>query len=256
MAGAFERAAQMEIFDHFGDVNALDKWNTHETDANGDVTLQTNGRAGVVNINAGTTLDEEAYLFSNEVFKFNGDLPIGAQGRMIGDADTAGAYSWIFGIAEESSIQVAGTSQDLIVDGGLTLAADWEGCLFFKPYNTNVISVVTCSTASTEHKTDVTQFTQTADPGSPVPFVSMQLEVMPHSDAYFEVIYRFDERGGLGFQPCRRASDNQVIKHIVSFDPSGKMSLVAGLKNGKAAEDAILRIDYMGAVHQAHRKDT
>jgi hypothetical protein len=251
LQGVFnERATQVELFDHFLDADCKSRWNTKETDANADVTLQTDGRGGIMNINAATDLNAEAYIYSNAVFKWNGDLPMLAQGRLVGDADTSNAYSWVFGFADSTGF----SSGDMIANGGLSLIGSLDLACFFKPYNTNRLSVVTVQSATGAYKITETESVQTPDtPGSGIEYVSLKVDVHPRADDDFDVMYFVDENGGLGFQPCMDLLTHKPIKHRVNYDPSGKISVGAGLKNGKASEAAIVRIDYMGGVHQAHR---
>jgi hypothetical protein len=251
LQGVFHsRATQAEFFDHFMDADCLSRWNTLESDANSSVELQTTGRAGVVNIICDTDLNGEAYLYSNGVFKWNGLLPMMFQGRMVGDADTAGQYSWIAGFVSVSAFG----SGDLIADGGLDVGYNnVDYAAFFKPYNTNRISVIVATSASS-YKIIETESVQQADPPSGnVPFVGLRIDVIPHGDGDFDVVFFVDEEGGLGWQQCMRLADHKPIKHRMFYDPNSSMAIGAGLKNGKASEEALLRIDYMGGVEHATR---
>jgi hypothetical protein len=173
-----------------------------------------------------------------------------AQGRIVGDADTDNAYSWVFGLADSTGF----SSGDMIADGGLSIIANLDLAVFFKPYNTNRLSVITVQSATGAYRITETESIQQADPpGGNVPFLTLKVEVIPRADDDFDVVYFVDEQGGLGFQQCMDLQTHKPIKHRVNYDPTGVISVGAGLKNGKASETSTLRMDYLGGVHFAHR---
>lgn len=251
LQGVFnERANQAEFFDHFMDADCLSRWNTLESDANSEVQLQTSGRGGVVNIICDTDINGEAYLYSNNTFKWNGLLPMMFQARMVGDNDTTdNAYAWAAGIWGGS---VWG-SGDAIADGGLDVGyATGDMAIFFKPTGTNLISLK-CSTSASTYVTYETQSKQESDPaGGQVPFIGLQIQVIPQSEEQYSVVFFVDEGGGMGFQPCMDLHTHKPIKHNMFYDPATAMAVGAGLKTTKA-EESLLRIDYMGGVEHALR---
>jgi len=243
----FERATQFELFDHFIENDCLANWNTLETDNNASVALDVDLRGGYVLLTAETDLNEECYLYSNPIFKWNGDLPMSCQTRFTASHDTANAYSWVFGFVDGAAGFGAG---DLIADGGLSLLANMDLAVFFKPYNTNKISVVTAQSATGAYKTIQTEQVDPTTSGEPASF---RIEVIPRADDHYEVVYFIDKEGALGFQPCTDLSTGKPIKVPMFYDPAGTLSVGMGLKNGKASETALVAMDYMGGLSTAHR---
>lgn len=256
LQGVFhERASQAEFFDHFMDADCLSRWNLKDAsnnsgDDNSEVQLQTTGRAGVVNIICDTDANEEAYMWSNGVFKWNGLLPWMFQARMVGDNETTdNAYAWTAGMCA-GSVWTAG---NMIADGGLDFGyATGAHALFFKPYGTNRISVSTCTSASTYQTTETQNVQEASPPAGNVPFVGLKIECIPHGDDHFDVIYYVDEDGGLGFQQCLDNKTHKPIKHSVFFNPSPTIAVGAGLKSVETSQ-SLLRIDYIGGVEHALR---
>jgi len=251
---AFERMTQAEYFDHFMELDCLSRWNTLETDGGATVEWQTTGRGGVVNLQIVNTLNDEAYMYSPAVFKWNGDLPMVFQGRMVSDMDTGDldlANAWVAGF-NAASVFGAG---DLIADGGLGLGVTTgDPAMFFKPNGTEYLSVCTATSASTVQITETDSKQQVDPAGGNVPFISLRIEVFPRGDENFDVVYSVDEGGELGFQQCRDRATNKPIKHSMFYDPSSAMAIGCGIKLGETNDTCLLRVDAMGGIVQAARR--
>jgi hypothetical protein len=229
---------QFGVFDDFcGATLTNSMWTTTIADTAAAAAYDADGVGGVLTLSAGTSDNGEAYIETNELFKFAVDKPLIAVARLKFTPVSADAGAIIFGLSDApgaNSIQDDEAGPD----------ATYHGAFIFKNSGAATLSVeCTGSAAGTQ---------QTATTGSSMvsaSWESFMIVVEPVSATDKRVTYYHDPNGGQAWKQLKD-TNGQLIQHTVSLTDqgagTGEMALMAGIKNASAGEAQTLDIDYIG----------
>lgn len=207
-------------------------FNETEADDNATVALDADGLDGRILLSVATDDNEEAYIYTNELFKFASRKPFSVYGRFqYAEAATDDA-NVVFGV-----IEGGGTANTLLDDGGGP-PADYDGACIFKVDGGTRWNFETSDGATQK----TTELDATAGGSN---FVTMGIDFCPLDSGEIEVTPWIDSAGGNNLQQCREYDANPrvpYVKHTRTFAGTGEMALVFGIKNG-GANSEVLTVD-------------
>lgn len=217
-----------EYVDHFVGLDTT-RWNTLEADANGDVAHDVDGANGIVQLLVTTTDNEEAYLYSNELFDFDRNKSYIVWARLqFAEAATDDA-NVMFGLME-------GVAANSLQDNGAGPAADYDGALFFKVDGGTRWQFETSEGTAQE----TTDLDYTAGGAS---YHTLAIQVMAKSATELEITPWIDPLGGNNLKQARPYGVSPrvpLVKHNLTLaSTTGEMAVVVGLKNGGANSETV-----------------
>lgn len=208
------------------------RFNETEADDNATTALDADGLDGRFLLTVATDDNEEAYIYTNELFKFVDRKPFGVIGRFqYAEAATDDA-NIIFGVLE------GGGGANTLVDDGAGPPADYDGACFFKVDGGTRWNFE--SSVGTTQETTVLDYTAGGSS-----FVTMGIDFFPISSTEIEITPWIDTAGGNALVQCREYNVNPrvpLVKHTRTFSSVGEMALVFGVKNG-GANTEVLTVD-------------
>lgn len=207
-------------------------FNETEADDNATTALDADGLDGKFLLTVATDDNEEAYIYTPELFKFQDRKPFSVIGRMqYAEANTDDA-NIIFGVIE------GGGAANTLLDDGAGPPADYDGACIFKVDGGTRWNFE--SSVGTTQETDELDY---AAGGSG--FVTLGLDFVPLSSSEIEITPWIDTAGGNALVQCRKYNVNPrvpLVKHTRSYSSVGEMALVFGVKNG-GANTEVLTVD-------------
>jgi len=227
---------QFGVFDDFIDFVDGTVWLKTSADTGAAVAIDADGVGGIVTLSAGTADNGEAYLETNELFKFAADKPLQAIARIKLTTVSANAAAFAFGLIDAPGA-------DTIQDDEAGPAATYHGAMFFK--NSGAATLAVEATAASS----VAQTVTTTDISVGTGYESYMIHVEAVSATDKRVTYYHDPDGGYNWKQCKD-TNGLLIKHIITLsDPAagtGEMGLFFGIKNSSAGEAQTLDVDYGG----------
>lgn len=207
-------------------------WNT-TLDTDSAAAEDADGLNGVVTVLSDGDDNDEAYLYTNELFKFASGKPFLAICRaQYAEASTDDA-NILIGIGE--GFGAANTLQD----NGAGPPADYDGVCLYK--------VDGGTRWNFETSVGTTQLTTALDlSAGGSSYFTAALLCNPISSTEFEAWPLFDAAGGLNLQPVYEYETNTGkqaklghVKHRQAYSSVGEMAFCIGVKSGGAAEESI-----------------
>lgn len=212
-----------------------DRWNTLVADAGSSVAEDADDMNGVVNITTGATNNNEAYLFTNSIYRWLTDKPAVIQARFQFTEANVDDANVIFGIGE-----TFGAANTLLDDGGGP-PASYHGCCFYK----------VDGGTRWQFEVSVGAVQTTYDLGAAAggaSFVTMELGMEILGDGSLQVIPRIDLLGGNNLnQPYLNSAGIRPfpVRANVPIATTAVMALCLGAKAG-AANSEVLKVDLAG----------
>ncbi|MHC4676031.1 MAG: hypothetical protein ACYTBZ_26370 [Planctomycetota bacterium] len=243
----FVQANQMNLFDHFEMADAKDHWNTVEVGGS-TITVLTSGTGGVAQFVPDTDLNDECYLYSNEMFTFQYDRPWAclASFTLNKIGGTANAEALYFGLADN-------IAADLILDGGADIKATYTGAGWFKPTGSRTWYCLSSHTSTTVRNSDPTQH-KTQSTGSKR--ITLGITGNPVHETETHISFWIDELGGMGLESAHREDRNIAVKQYNRFDAGERMALCFCVKNGVDFASNTVNLDYIGGKFVHSTRDT
>ncbi|WP_013626595.1 hypothetical protein [Rubinisphaera brasiliensis] len=207
-------------------------WNTVDDDSGATVAHDADGVNGVVLLTTGATDNNEAYLYTNEIFKIANNRTICVDVRLSYSESATDDANVIVGL-------VNGVAANLLQDNGAGPKATFDGACIYKVDGETRWRVRSSNgTTATTHETTVT-----AGGG----YQLLRIMIVGVDSATAKVTYLFDADGG---QNPSQAKEYNVIDRIppITHDLalSGldeELALVVGVKAGSASSE-VVSVDY------------
>ena len=224
---------QFCIDDDFPYLDAV-KWLTEEADAAASVAHDADGTGGIILLTTGAVDNNEAYIFSNELFKTAVGKSLIASCRLSYTEANTDDANVMFGF-------MSGVGADSIQDDGAGPKADYSGGVIFK-----VDGETRWRVESSEGTSQTTTETDRTAGGS---FQTLEVAITPKgNNNEAEVAFFIDEAGGQALtQPAEQGSNPRtpLIKHTIDFASTTEMAIVVGVKAG-GANSEVISLDYLG----------
>jgi hypothetical protein len=214
---------QTELTDDFHAYTDGHIWTAVDGDSGALVALDSDGVGGVVTLTTGATDNNEAYLYSPELFKYLDNRPLEFEAAVQYSEANSDDANILVGLMDAPA---AGS----LLDDGAGPKASYSGAVFFKADGDTVWSVET-SIAGTQTTT------VTSSPAGTASWQRLAIRVLDISSSTAKVAFFVD-----GTQ-CRDTSGNPIV-HSVSIGSATEMAVAVGIKAGSANSES-LNLDYI-----------
>jgi len=226
---------KVSVGSDFLEADSLAAFSTVEADTGASVALATGANAigGKALLTTGATDNNEAYIFTDEVFKFTADKPFIAH-VSVQYAESA---------TDDANVAVGlmdAVGANSILDNGAGPKAAYSGAVVYKTDGSTVWAVEASVNGG------ATQYggTSTTTAGGTTAQV-IRIEFQPFSSTKGDVLFSIADAGGTNFIPLEDSNGN-ILKYEIDFTTVTEMSLFAGAKAGSASSELVY-IDFLGA---------
>lgn len=216
----------MAYLDHFVKLDS-DLWSTVEADSGATVTHDADGVNGKALITTGGTDNNEAYMYTPELFKIAADRAIMVEAMIDFDEANTDDANVIFGLMD-------GVAANHLQDDGGGPVASFDGAVIYKVDGETRWRVRSSNAATAKsHETEITA-------GGNAQLLRICIQAI--SSATAEITYWIDENGGQAPTQVREYDVNDripPIKHEIAISGLEEMALVIGAKAGSANSEVI-----------------
>lgn len=218
-------ARGLNNFGRWDDFATLDTelWNTIDADSGASVAHDADGVGGKVLITTGATDNNEGYLYTHELFKFEAGKGLVVVGLIDFTESNTDDANVIFGL-------VNGVAANLLQDDGAGSKSSYTGALISKVDGGT--KWLTGTNVAGTAQTGVSTVTAGGR-------AALRIEVLPTSGTKADVTFAVDPLGGNAFT-FLKDSLNNTLKQEIDFGGSPtEMALVFGAKAGSANSEVI-----------------